>query len=169
MQQRKRRRRNFHRSSWPSACSPGQALTASPAQAVSGPGPYYAEPAWDQKIGAATRFLVLTNWASQAVLDKETGLVWERSPATTTHTWSLARFECAEPHDRQPQRLAAALGARAGEPGAPLRASPRPDPPAGPPVSDCPVGHLLVGDVDRAQSGQRVGRAVQRWRSEQRR
>jgi hypothetical protein len=72
----------------------GAGLTASPAQAASGPGPYYAEPAWDQKIGAATRFLVLTNWDSQAVLDKETGLVWERSPATTSHTWFLARFEC---------------------------------------------------------------------------
>ena len=73
----------------------GAALMARPAQAVNAAGPYYAEPAWDQKIAAAGRFVVLTNWASQAVLDKETGLVWERSPATATHTWSLARFECA--------------------------------------------------------------------------
>ena len=77
----------------------GASLTAGPAQAASGPGPFYAEPAWDQKLGCPTiancpRFLVLTNWANAAVLDKETGLVWERSPATTTHTWSEARFQC---------------------------------------------------------------------------
>ena len=28
------------------------------------------------------------------VLDKNTGLVWEQSPLTTTHTWLLARFQC---------------------------------------------------------------------------
>jgi hypothetical protein len=73
----------------------GAALTARPAQAVDAAGPYYAEPAWDQKIGAATRFLVLTNWDSQAVLDKETGLVWERSPdVATLPTWSEARLTC---------------------------------------------------------------------------
>jgi Protein of unknown function (DUF1566) len=71
------------------------ALTARPAQAVDAADPYYAEPAWDQKIAAAGRFVVLTNWTSQAVLDKETGLVWERSPAATIHTWFLARYECA--------------------------------------------------------------------------
>src|SRR5438309_3777890 len=67
-------------------------------------GPYYATPAWDQKLQCDTqatcpRFIVLLNWGSaaaqdQAVLDRETGLVWERSPPTTTHTWSLARGEC---------------------------------------------------------------------------
>jgi hypothetical protein len=72
----------------------GAALTAGPAQAfVSGPGPLYPEPAWDQIKGAG-RFLVLTNWASAAVLDKETGLVWERSPSPTPQTWSNARFAC---------------------------------------------------------------------------
>ena len=77
----------------------GAALTAGLAQAASGPGPFYAEPAWDQKLGCPAiadcpRFLVLTNWDNEAVLDKETGLVWERSPALTTHTWSDARFQC---------------------------------------------------------------------------
>ena len=72
----------------------GAALTAHPAQAVDAVGPYYAEPAWDQKKAVANRFVVLTNWNSEAVLDKETGLVWERSPTTTLHTWSAARLDC---------------------------------------------------------------------------
>ena len=72
----------------------GAVLTASPAQAVDALGPYYAEPAWDRKLPATTRFVVLTNWGSEAVLDKETGLVWERSPALTLHTWAEARSAC---------------------------------------------------------------------------
>lgn len=69
-------------------------LMAGPAQAVDSNGPYYATPSWSQKLPAATRFVVLTDWASQAVLDRETGLVWERSPATTGHDWGNARFQC---------------------------------------------------------------------------
>jgi len=72
----------------------GVALTANPAQAVDATGPYYADPAWDQKLPAATRFVVLTNWNSEAVLDKETGLVWERSPADDFHSWAEARLHC---------------------------------------------------------------------------
>jgi len=45
-------------------------------------GPYYATPSWDQTLPAATRFVVLANLASQAVMDRETGLVWERTPST---------------------------------------------------------------------------------------
>jgi hypothetical protein len=72
----------------------GAVLTASSAQAfVSGPGPYYAEPAWDQIKGAG-RFLILTNWSSEAVLDKETGLVWEKSPTTSPGSWGAARAAC---------------------------------------------------------------------------
>jgi hypothetical protein len=49
------------------------------------PGPYLATPAWDQQIACSTpatcqRFVVLSNWNSEAVLDRETGLVWERAP-----------------------------------------------------------------------------------------
>ena len=44
-------------------------------------GPYYATPSWDQTLPAATRFIVLTNFSLEAVLDRETGLVWERAPS----------------------------------------------------------------------------------------
>jgi Protein of unknown function (DUF1566) len=72
----------------------GAALIASLAQAATSNGPYYAEPAWDQKLPAATRFVVLLDWNSQAVLDRETGLVWEKSPSTLLHSWVSAREQC---------------------------------------------------------------------------
>jgi len=63
-------------------------------------GPYYATPAWDQKLQCDTqatcpRFIVLLNWGSAAVLDRETGLVWEQSPTTMfTFTWLNAQIHC---------------------------------------------------------------------------
>jgi hypothetical protein len=62
-------------------------------------GPYYAPPAWDQKLQCDTlttcpRFVVLSNWNSQAVLDRETGLVWERSPDPTPRNWDGALQHC---------------------------------------------------------------------------
>jgi Protein of unknown function (DUF1566) len=58
------------------------------------PGPYYATPSWDQQLPASTRFIVLSNWGSAAVLDRETGLVWERSPSTTSGDWFAAQTRC---------------------------------------------------------------------------
>ena len=76
-------------------------------------GPYYATPSWDQKLQCDTaatcpRFIVLSNWNSLAVLDRETGLVWERSPLapcldprfcividTGTRSWFRAKDRCA--------------------------------------------------------------------------
>ena len=64
-------------------------------------GPYYALPAWAQNLVCASmsncpRFIVLADWNSEAVLDRETGIVWERSPATTAEpNWGAARFECS--------------------------------------------------------------------------
>lgn len=50
---------------------------------------------WDDIVpSATTRFKVLTEFGGAAVLDKETQLVWEKSPATTPQTWNGARFAC---------------------------------------------------------------------------
>jgi hypothetical protein len=60
-------------------------------------GPYYATPSWDQKLPASTRFLVLANWNSEAVLDRETGLVWQRTPvAFDSPPYEVAVQLCAQ-------------------------------------------------------------------------
>jgi uncharacterized protein DUF1566 len=77
-------------------------LTVAAALALSGSvqaqtitnGPYYASPSWDQTLPSSTRFIVLSNMNSEAVLDRETGLVWERSPDTSTFTWFDATGVC---------------------------------------------------------------------------
>src|SRR5215813_14635404 len=63
-----------------------------------GAGPYYASPSWDQTLPSNTRFIVLSNMNSAAVLDRETGLVWERSPDTELHTWVGALGHCLNSH-----------------------------------------------------------------------
>jgi hypothetical protein len=62
-------------------------------------GPYHATPAWDQtfactSLASCSRFVVLSNFAGQAALDRETGLVWERSPDTDFQTQRSALFLC---------------------------------------------------------------------------
>src|SRR5262245_29587447 len=62
-------------------------------------GPYYATPAWDQTLACTAlascpRFVVLSNFGGQAVLDRETGLVWERSPNAAFHTQRTALDVC---------------------------------------------------------------------------
>jgi len=72
-----------------------QVQTVAPATvATTAVGPYYATPAWDQQLPASTRFIVLSNWGNAAVLDRETGLVWERSPSTTEFLWAKAPYLC---------------------------------------------------------------------------
>ena len=75
------------------------AFATSSAEAASGNGPYYSSPSWDEKLACTKasncpRFIVLVNWSSAAVLDKETGLVWERSPSTTPLDWYTAQSHC---------------------------------------------------------------------------
>ncbi len=65
-----------------------------PAQAVSPSKPSYTEPAWKPQLVAATRFVVLTDLGSEAVLDRETGLVWELSPGKDAFDWASAEDHC---------------------------------------------------------------------------
>ncbi len=74
-------------------------IGADQAGAISGFGTYYATPSWDQTLPCTNmtncqRFVVLTNMNGEAVLDKETGLVWQKSPFVFTDLWINAQTEC---------------------------------------------------------------------------
>jgi Protein of unknown function (DUF1566) len=52
---------------------------------------------WHRKIAKAQdRFEVLQAFNAEAVLDHETGLVWERTPSTVLVAWPNARLICAQ-------------------------------------------------------------------------
>ena len=53
-------------------------------------------PTWSRKLPASERFVVLADFNNEAVLDKETGLVWERSPSTSERDWWKANDYCDE-------------------------------------------------------------------------
>jgi hypothetical protein len=65
------------------------------AQGVSG-----GSPSADQNqvkvLPDAQRFVILPAFNNEAILDKKTGLVWERSPQTTSARWIAARRTCIE-------------------------------------------------------------------------
>lgn len=74
--------------------SPGSAQTVAT-------GPYYATPSWDQTLACTSlsncpRFIVLANMSSAAVLDRETGLVWERAPSPDPVAYRAALVRCNE-------------------------------------------------------------------------
>src|SRR5262245_57230698 len=69
-------------------------FASAPASAqTTAPGPYYATPSWDQTLPASTRFVVLSNFNNQAVLDRETGLVWQRT-ISGGGSWSNVSGAC---------------------------------------------------------------------------
>ena len=49
---------------------------------------------WGRKLPDSDRFVVLSQFNNQAVLDKETQLVWQRSPRTYKLAWSNAFTGC---------------------------------------------------------------------------
>lgn len=51
---------------------------------------------WSQHINTAKRFKVLAAFGGVAVLDNETGLVWEQSPSAPFFTWLNAHNHCNE-------------------------------------------------------------------------
>jgi hypothetical protein len=59
-------------------------------------GPYYAVPSWDQTLPAAQRFIVLANMNQEAVLDRETGLVWQRTPIANMNSRGQAVTACQQ-------------------------------------------------------------------------
>jgi hypothetical protein len=51
---------------------------------------------WDKNLPSASRFTVLPSFNNQAARDNETGLVWEKSPDTTTRIWTVALSYCID-------------------------------------------------------------------------
>lgn len=119
-------------------------------------GPYYALPSWDLQFkNASTRFIVLSNWNKEAVLDQETGLVWELSPSTSTNSWTGALAACRDANTggrfgwRLPQQEElASLGV-------PDAMTPSvPDLPTGSPFPNASGVTFWTASTDEADSGQ---------------
>lgn len=60
--------------------------------------PVAADPlgSWDSVINGPGRFRILKDFNNAAVMDRETGLVWERSPDTGTRDWRGAHRFCID-------------------------------------------------------------------------
>ena len=74
------------------------AIVFIPAPAAGQEGPYYPVPSWDQTIRGNKRFVLvmpIAGFGFQAVLDRETGLVWQRVPnEPRAFEWLTARRLC---------------------------------------------------------------------------
>lgn len=55
-----------------------------PTVALTAVGTYFAPPAWSPTLAPNVRFVILSNFNSDAVLDRETGLVWARQSLSRT-------------------------------------------------------------------------------------
>jgi len=137
-------------------------LAVTPAHAqTTAAGPYLATPAWDQKLQCDTlascpRFIVLANWNSDAVLDRETGLVWERTPGAGTRSRFNAVIYCQE------RKTGGRMGWRlpkAEELFTVIEPSAIPNPLATsiPPVPALPAGHPFVNAGATFMSGSVLG------------
>ena len=76
------------------------ATTPAAAQAVA-PASTSENTSWDQQLRCDTdahcsRFTVLEKFDGAAVLDQETGLVWEQSPSTELKVWGKAQLRCTQ-------------------------------------------------------------------------
>lgn len=49
---------------------------------------------WNDQINTPLRFKVLSEFGNAAVWDKETGLVWEKTPSTSGFNWYQAHEHC---------------------------------------------------------------------------
>jgi len=72
--------------------------TGAPASTMRTLDEVYSTGSWSRKIpcdvGNCPRFEVLADFNNEAVLDKETGLVWEKSPDATKRKWFFAITRC---------------------------------------------------------------------------
>ncbi|HMS86072.1 MAG TPA: DUF1566 domain-containing protein [Nitrospira sp.] len=51
---------------------------------------------WQEAHPSAQRFLILSDFHNEAVLDNDTALIWEIAPQATTVTWNEARITCGK-------------------------------------------------------------------------
>jgi Protein of unknown function (DUF1566) len=49
---------------------------------------------WDQRMDGPGRFRIIAAFENEAVLDRETGLVWERTPGNSRDNWANAFSLC---------------------------------------------------------------------------
>jgi hypothetical protein len=76
------------------ALGPLSGLSSSAHAQTTANGPIYVTTSWDRTLPVPARFIVLSNFTGQAVLDRETGLVWERSPESTRRNLRQAASAC---------------------------------------------------------------------------